>query len=91
MILSQISTRTSDSLPDPRKLVARLAKQLDAITNPSARASVYWLVGQFADGESIHISGVGWEGVALWVPDILRKGVKGFTKEVSPSLVESDL
>lgn len=27
--------------------------------------------------------GIGWEGVAPWVPDILRNGVKGFVNEVS--------
>ena len=64
--------------------MARLAKQLDGISNPQARASVFWLVGQFAasDGSSSTMMGLGWEGVASWVPDVLRKGVKGFIAEV---------
>lgn len=84
VILSRAAT-TSSSLPNPEKLVARLAKQLDGITNPKARASVFWLVGQFAaqDEASSKIMGLGWEGIAPWVPDVLRKGVKGFANEVS--------
>jgi AP-3 complex subunit beta len=75
----------STSLPEPQKLVARLAKALDDITNPSARASVFWLVGQFATSDEKGMLGLGWEGVAPWVPDVLRKGVKGFTSEVGLS------
>ena len=83
VILSRaISSRST--LPDPQRLVARLAKQLDGITNPQARASVFWLVGQFAgsDGSGSGMIGLGWEGVVSWVPDVLRKGVKGFVGEV---------
>ncbi|EJT48056.1 golgi family to vacuole transport-related protein [Trichosporon asahii var. asahii CBS 2479] len=68
------------AVPNPQKLVARLARQLDNITNPAARASVFWLVGQFASDPSADAV-VGWEGVAPWVPDVLRKGVRGFTGE----------
>lgn len=74
------SATSADSLPDPQRLVARLAKGLDGITNSKARASVYWLVGQYASVQDN--KGMGWEGVAPWVPDVLRKGVKGFTTEV---------
>ena len=72
------------SLPDPHILVARLAKQLDRITNPKARTSVFWLVGQFAAdvGSGKSMIGLGWEGIAPWIPDVLRKGVKGFVDEV---------
>ena len=69
-------------MPEPQKLVARLAKQLSGITNPKARASVYWLVGQFASDDRPPMHGIGWEGVAPWVPDVLRNGVKGFVNEV---------
>ncbi|WVF65799.1 hypothetical protein IAT40_000536 [Kwoniella sp. CBS 6097] len=78
------SASITSTLPAPQRLVARLAKQLDGITNDKARASVFWLVGQFAasdpsqEGEK---QGLGWEGMALWVPDILRKGIKGFVQE----------
>lgn len=68
----------------PQRLVARLAKGLDTIISPKARASVYWLVGQFSaidPSEESEKKGLGWEGVALWVPDVLRKAIKGFAKE----------
>lgn len=70
------------SLSSPQRLVARLAKQLDNITNASARASVFWLVGQFAADDSPDTTmGLKWDGVAPWVPDVLRKGIKGFVNE----------
>lgn len=84
VLKSVILSRTPGSaLPEPKTLVARLAKQLDGITNPKARASVYWLVGQFASDDAAPKHGLGWDGVAAWVPDVLRKGVKGFADEVS--------
>ncbi|WRT65718.1 uncharacterized protein IL334_002666 [Kwoniella shivajii] len=83
VILSS-SITSSSTIPSPQTLVAKLAKQLDGITNPKARASVYWLVGQFSacdpNSES-EKKGLGWQGVELWVPDILRKGIKGFVNE----------
>lgn len=80
-------------MPEPQQLVARLAKQLDGITNPKARASVYWLVGQFAASDVPPKHGLGWDGVAVWVPDVLRKGVKGFVQKVRTGLhlAEPDL
>lgn len=75
------TTGTTGSLPDPQRLVARLAKSVDSITNAKARASVYWLVGQYAAAEDN--KGLGWDGVASWVPDVIRRGVKGFADEVS--------
>ncbi|KAK4688402.1 AP-3 complex subunit beta, partial [Tremellales sp. Uapishka_1] len=78
------------SLPNPAKLVARLAKRLDGISNPSARSSVYWLVGQYAEpvtGGELPL-GEGWVGVALWVPDLFRKAVKGFVDETSTAKLQ---
>ncbi|ORX33246.1 adaptin N terminal region-domain-containing protein [Kockovaella imperatae] len=75
------STFSTETGTNPRRLVARLAKGLDAITHARARASVFWLVGQFAASEETAEGGLGWDGVAPWVPDVLRKGVKGFTEE----------
>lgn len=67
----------------PVKLVAKLAGQLDAVTNDNARACVFWLVGQYAgDAVTEGSSGQGWEGMASWAPDVFRKGVKGFMSEV---------
>ena len=53
------------------KTVIRLAKNLDTTTNPQARASIIWLVGEFshvADEENI-------------APDVLRILAKGFADE----------
>ena len=52
------------------KTVIRLAKNLDTMANPLARASIIWLVGEFA--------GVDEENIA---PDVLRILVKGFADE----------
>ncbi|BEI85283.1 hypothetical protein CcaverHIS002_0506840 [Cutaneotrichosporon cavernicola] len=77
------------TLSSPERLVARLARQLDNITNASARASVFWLVGQFAaDDGPDNTLGLKWDSVAPWVPDILRKGVKGFTEEEAPAKLQ---
>lgn len=53
------------------RTIVRLAKNLDTITNPQARASIIWLVGEFAgvaDEENI-------------APDVLRILAKGFASE----------
>ena len=60
---------------------------MDGVSNPAARASVFWLVGQYA-ATDVSAMGMGWEGVAGWVPDVLRKGVKGFVNEVSGCVPE---
>nr|XP_019050399.1 AP-3 complex subunit beta [Kwoniella bestiolae CBS 10118]OCF29329.1 AP-3 complex subunit beta [Kwoniella bestiolae CBS 10118] len=91
ILSSSTNSSSSSSLPSPQKLVAKLAKQLDGITNPKARASVYWLVGQFAacdPSQESEKKGLGWEGVELWVPDILRKGIKGFVNEATQSKLQ---
>ena len=81
VILSLTTSVTSTTAStDPQRLVARLANGLDSVTNARARASVYWLVGMYAGVEDN--KGLGWEGVASWVPDVLRKGIKGFADEV---------
>ncbi|MCJ1405591.1 AP-3 complex subunit beta [Xylographa trunciseda] len=51
--------------------VVRLAKNLDTMTNPEARASIIWLVGEFA--------GVGGEDNIA--PDVLRILAQGFADE----------
>lgn len=53
------------------RTIVRLAKNLDTMTNPQARASIIWLVGEFAgvaDEENI-------------APDVLRILAKGFASE----------
>lgn len=54
-----------------KKTVTRLAKNLDSLTSPTARASIIWLVGEFAGPQ-------GTEGIA---PDVLRILVKNYADE----------
>ncbi|KAG9245208.1 adaptin N terminal region-domain-containing protein [Calycina marina] len=58
--------------------VIRLAKNLDTATNPQARATIIWLVGEFAgiDGEN---------NVA---PDVLRILAKGFADQAEPAKLQ---
>ena len=58
--------------------VIKLAKNLDTMTNSSARASIIWLVGEFAgvdDEDDI-------------APDVLRILAKGFTDESEPAKLQ---
>jgi len=86
LLLSQISSQddhlVSESLTVIRhliqqnpsqhtKTVVRLAKNLDTTTNPHARASIIWLVGEFS-----HLPAH--ENIA---PDVLRILTKGFADE----------
>jgi vesicle coat complex subunit len=61
-----------------RKTVVRLARNLDGMgaSSPAARATVVWLVGEFAalDADTVGVE----EGIA---PDVLRILVKGFAAE----------
>lgn len=54
-----------------RKTVVRLAKNLDTLTSPTARASIIWLVGEFA----------GYEPENNIAADVLRILVKGYVDE----------
>ncbi|KAH6676687.1 adaptin N terminal region-domain-containing protein [Halenospora varia] len=58
--------------------VIRLAKNLDTATNPRARASIIWLVGEFAGGD-------GENNIA---PDVLRILAKGFADEAEPAKLQ---
>jgi hypothetical protein len=60
-----------------RKTVIRLAKNLDTLTSPQARASVVWLVGEYAAGQDDE-GGDGSKGIAA---DVLRILVKGYVDE----------
>jgi AP-3 complex subunit beta len=61
-----------------RTTVVRLAKHLDAATSPQARASIIWLVGEFA--------GIGPENNIA--ADVLRILVKGFADEAEPAKLQ---
>lgn len=61
-----------------RTTVVRLAKHLDAATSPQARASIIWLVGEFAGIDSEN-------NIAA---DVLRILVKGFADEAEPAKLQ---
>ena len=58
--------------------VIRLAKNLDTATNPRARATIIWLVGEFA----------GMGGDDNIAPDVLRILAKGFADEAEPAKLQ---
>nr|POE72366.1 ap-3 complex subunit beta-1 [Quercus suber] len=59
--------------PDEHKqTVIRLAKNLDLLTSPTARASIIWLVGEYASSDDPE------EGIAA---DVLRILIKGYVDE----------
>ncbi len=73
---------TSFGKEDTEKLVSKLVRQLDGISNPSARACVFWLAGQYATRQGGAETSGTFGGLAPWAPDTLRKGVKDFMNEV---------
>ncbi|KAL8922979.1 MAG: hypothetical protein Q9172_003357 [Xanthocarpia lactea] len=60
------------------KTVIRLAKNLDTTPNPEARATIIWLVGEFA--------GIDYENNIA--PDVLRILAKGFASESEPAKLQ---
>lgn len=62
----------------PLTIISQLARRIDDIKHPRARACVLWLAGQYCptEGESTAI-----DGVADWAPDVLRKTAKTFNNE----------
>ncbi|KAH8596086.1 adaptin N terminal region-domain-containing protein [Bisporella sp. PMI_857] len=58
--------------------VIRLAKNLDTATNTQARATIIWLVGEFA----------GTDGENNIAPDVLRILAKGFAEEAEPAKLQ---
>ena len=58
-----------------RKTVVRLARNLDKTTSPQARATIIWLVGEFANIDPEN-------NIA---PDVLRILAKGFAEESEPA------
>lgn len=59
------------SQDEHRKTVVRLAKNLDSLTSPTARASIIWLVGEFA----------GYDPENNIAADVLRILVRGYADE----------
>lgn len=79
----------------PLEIVAHLARRIDDIRHPQARACVVWLVGQYAgvDAAGMISDGQGAPGglgrIAPDAPDVLRKLAKSFAGE--SSLVKSQV
>lgn len=72
----------------PLEIISRLARRIDDIRHPKARACVVWLVGQYAASPAPAENGTtsaGPEGIAPWAPDVLRKMAKSFIQEVKIS------
>ncbi|KAH9846240.1 adaptin N terminal region-domain-containing protein [Lenzites betulinus] len=70
----------------PLEIISRLARRIDDIRHPKARACVVWLVGQYASSPAPAANGstsAGPEGIAPWSPDVLRKMAKSFMQETS--------
>ncbi|ELU40168.1 beta-NAP protein [Rhizoctonia solani AG-1 IA] len=66
------------------EIVQTLARQVEDIKHPEARACVVWLVGQYAGlvNETASRSPFAIEGIAEWAPDVLRIMARRFTTEL---------
>ncbi|KAG1725360.1 adaptin N terminal region-domain-containing protein [Suillus paluster] len=64
----------------PLSIIAQLARRIDDVRHPHARACVLWLVGQYSPASG---TGTTVEGVADWAPDVLRKAARSFNTEAS--------
>ncbi|KZT73489.1 hypothetical protein DAEQUDRAFT_754362 [Daedalea quercina L-15889] len=80
----QYAPVNGDPVTSPLSIIARLAWRIDEIRHPKARACVLWLVGQYAPSDvQANGAGKGFEGIAEWAPDVLRKSVKTFVEQPS--------
>ncbi|KAI9801751.1 MAG: hypothetical protein M1825_003123 [Sarcosagium campestre] len=61
------------------RTVIRLAKRLDSVTNPEARATIIWLVGEFAGVD---------DGDNNIAADVLRLLARGFAAEPEPAKLQ---
>lgn len=60
-----------------KDIITHMAKMVDEITVPMARASILWLIGEYS------------ERVPKIAPDVLRKMAKSFITEVKNVFYES--
>ncbi|KIJ66764.1 hypothetical protein HYDPIDRAFT_174147 [Hydnomerulius pinastri MD-312] len=77
-LLTGSSTSTSAS-QSPLTIISQLARRIDDIKHPQARACVLWLVGQYSATQGGGATVI--EGIADWAPDVLRKSAKSFSTE----------
>ncbi|KIM27499.1 hypothetical protein M408DRAFT_24439 [Serendipita vermifera MAFF 305830] len=68
------------SVQKPTEIVESLARQLDDVRHPRAKACVFWLVGQYAEDTSGNV-GSPVPGMASWAPDVLRRALKTFADD----------
>lgn len=66
VIKNLLQTKVADNF----EIISQMAKLIDFITVPAARASILWLIGEYC------------ERVPKIAPDVLRKLAKSFTEEV---------
>lgn len=86
--LSMFEDTSAAAPSSPLAIVANLARRIDDIRHPEARACVIWLVGQYsASTENTQ----GPDGIAEWSPDVLRKTAKSFRQEVCVTIQSSIL
>ena len=63
-------------------IISRLARRIEDISHPRAKACVLWLVGQYSATEHAEDGQSGLSGAVDWAPDVLRRSAKSFRKEV---------
>ncbi|KAF5391397.1 hypothetical protein D9757_002040 [Collybiopsis confluens] len=77
LIQTQLSQISGLQVPGPSQpsvnIITSLARRIDDIHHPQARACVIWLVGQYCANEGT--------AAVEWAPDVLRKAAKGFAQE----------
>ncbi|KAG8701121.1 AP-3 complex subunit beta, partial [Ceratobasidium sp. 395] len=76
-----LQSQPSNTISD---VVRTLARRVEEIKHPEARACVVWLVGQYApDTAGGNRSPLAIDGVTEWAPDVLRIMAKRFPNEAS--------
>ncbi|KAF5373098.1 hypothetical protein D9758_001497 [Tetrapyrgos nigripes] len=80
LVQGQLSSSTTHRSTSSISIISHLARKIDSIRHPAARACVIWLVGQYCSITESSAGG-GSEGIADWAPDVLRKSAKSFIQE----------
>lgn len=86
LVQTQLSTtHATASTTAPLDIIAHLALRIDDIKHGQARASIVWLVGQYASSVDASLPGLGSppEGLAPWAADVLLKLARSFAQEAS--------
>ncbi|KAF9065321.1 adaptin N terminal region-domain-containing protein [Rhodocollybia butyracea] len=80
LVQTQLSQTSKIAGPSKSSIniIASLARKIDDIHHPQARACVIWLVGQYCSSDE---ATPGPAGLTEWAPDVLRKCAKGFALE----------